>query len=120
MHLVTRSQKCCHVATLHCCDWFRYIFENLYAKCVFLHTARHFQESKSDAGILFMKIQVGIVHFVTRAHKLCYKAALHWPFKYAIKKCTFWNHFEYLYAKYVVLLLQLDVFERVRAVRVFC
>ena len=85
-----------------------------------LHTARRFQESESGAVILFMKIQVGIVHLLTRAHKLRYKAALHWPFEYAIKKCTFWNHFEYLYAKYVVLLLQLDVFERVRAVRVFC
>ena len=41
-----------------------------------IHTARRFQESESCAGILFMKIQVGIVHLETRAHKLCYKAAL--------------------------------------------
>ena len=40
-----------------------------------LYTARRFQESESGAGILFMKIHVGIVHFVTSTHKRFYVAA---------------------------------------------
>ena len=54
-----------------------------------LYTVRHFQKSKSGAETLFMKIQVGIVHFVTRAHKLCYKAALCWPIDYAFASAPF-------------------------------
>ena len=38
-------------------------------------TARRSQESEGDAGTLFMKIQVGIVHLVANAHKRCYYAA---------------------------------------------
>ena len=55
----------------------------------YIYTAGHFQESKSGVGILFIKIQVGIVHCVARAHQLCYKAALRWPIEYAIKNCTY-------------------------------
>ena len=47
-----------------------------FKKCFSLYTARRFQKSESGAGILFMKIHVRIVHLVTNAHKLCYKAAL--------------------------------------------
>ena len=38
-------------------------------------TARRSQESKGGGSVLFMKIQVGIVHFVTSAHKRFYVAA---------------------------------------------
>ena len=56
---------------------FRNNLEYLYAKCFFsVHTARRFQESESCAGILFMKIHVGIAHFVATAQSCCHKVAL--------------------------------------------
>ena len=76
-----------------------------------LYTARHFQESKGGAGILFMKIQVGIVHLVTRAHKLCYKAAL--GLRITLPETAnlgiIWSN---SCAKCVFLSIQLDVFKR--------
>ena len=82
-----------------------------------LYTARCFQESESGAVILFMKIQAGIVHLVTRAHRLCYKAALGLSITLP-KTATLGIIWSDSCAKCVFLYIKLDVFKRVRVVQV--